>query len=187
MECIAQMNLGGNHEALRLRSNVVPNVSPPKGERLCQGCRRINVEIRVFSACACAHSNPRLCWDRGQLGASAGRASKPFSNRCANVGIVVPAVVHRLSGPRAHKQVLLSASVEFTLHAAMICSSQEQKKSKSVSKPVPSPNNRMQRAALTHKVLCRGRDTPASMHVGRARVPTGRRAGADAERWAALC
>jgi hypothetical protein len=45
----------------------------------------------------------------------------------------------------------------------------------------PSPNNRMQRA-VTHKVLGRGRDTLACVHVCRARVPTSRRAGADAGR-----
>jgi hypothetical protein len=44
-----------------------------------------------------------------------------------------------------------------------------------------SSNNRMQRA-VTHKVLGRGRDTLACVHVCHARVPTGRRAGADAGR-----
>jgi pyruvate/2-oxoglutarate dehydrogenase complex dihydrolipoamide acyltransferase (E2) component len=45
------------------------------------------------------------------------------------------------------------------------------------------PNNRIQRAG-THKVLSRGRGRAAAEQVMRARVPTSRRAGADAGRWA---
>jgi hypothetical protein len=41
----------------------------------------------------------------------------------------------------------------------------------------------MQRA-VTHKVLGRGRGRAAAKQVIRARVPTSRRAGADAGRWA---
>jgi hypothetical protein len=44
-----------------------------------------------------------------------------------------------------------------------------------------SPNNRMQRAG-THKVLSRGRGRVAPEQVYLARVPTSRRAGADAGR-----
>jgi hypothetical protein len=48
---------------------------------------------------------------------------------------------------------------------------------------VVTPNNRMQRA-VTHKVLGRGRGRAAVEQVIRARVPTSRRAGADAGRYA---
>jgi hypothetical protein len=48
-----------------------------------------------------------------------------------------------------------------------------------------SPNNRMQRTGM-HKVLGRGRDASARKIFMLARVPTGRRAGADAGRSATL-
>jgi hypothetical protein len=48
-----------------------------------------------------------------------------------------------------------------------------------------SSNNRMQRAGM-HKVLGRGRDAAARKIFMLARVPTSRRAGADAGRSAAL-
>jgi hypothetical protein len=48
-----------------------------------------------------------------------------------------------------------------------------------------TPNNRMQRAG-THKVPRRGRDRVPRKIFMLARVPTSRRAGADAERSATL-
>jgi hypothetical protein len=48
--------------------------------------------------------------------------------------------------------------------------------------PVP-PNKHMQRAGR-HKVLGRGRPSLVSWLAHRARVLTGRRAGADVNRWA---
>jgi hypothetical protein len=49
-----------------------------------------------------------------------------------------------------------------------------------------SPNKHMQRAG-THKVLGRGRQGVVHWSAPRARVLTGKPAGADVSRWATLC